>query len=70
MFEARLDSGRRGREGAVRGVALVTSGGVERGGGEGGRGACLERGRGEQCRLPPLERKSSSAWLLGDHDKQ
>ena len=70
MFEdSRLDSGRRGREGAVLGVASVTSGEAERGGGEGGRGACLETERGEQCRLSPLERKSSS-WLLGDHDKQ
>ena len=69
MFAARLDSGRRGREGAVQGVASVTSGGAGRGGGEVGRGACLERGRGELCRLSPLERKSSS-WLLGDHDKQ
>ena len=67
-FVARLDSGRRGREGAVQGVAGETSGGAGRGGVAGGRGVCLERGRGEQC-PPHLERKSSS-WLLGDHDKQ
>ena len=67
MSEARLDSGRRGREGAALVGGVATSGGAERGGGAGERAAHPGRyWRGAYCLLR-LERKSS--WWSRHGDK-